>query len=48
MREFKPQDATTNPSLILQAATEPQYAPILEKAIADRKNSGLARAKHGR
>ena len=41
MREFKPQDATTNPSLILQAATKPQYAPILEKAIADRKNSGL-------
>jgi transaldolase len=45
MREFKPQDATTNPSLILQAATKPQYAPILEKAIADRKNSGLAGAK---
>ena len=45
MREFKPQDATTNPSLILQAATKPQYAPLLEKAIADRKHSGLAGAK---
>lgn len=45
MREFKPQDATTNPSLILQAATKPQYAPILEKAIADRKNCGLTGAK---
>jgi len=45
MREFKPQDATTNPSLILQAATKPQYAPILEKAIADSKNSGLSGAK---
>lgn len=45
MREFKPQDATTNPSLILQAATKPQYAPMLEKAIADRKHSGLAGAK---
>ena len=45
MREFKPQDATTNPSLILQAATKPQYAPILEKAIADRKHSGLSGAK---
>ncbi len=45
MREFKPQDATTNPSLILQAATKPQYAPILEKAIADRKHSGLTGAK---
>jgi transaldolase len=45
MREFKPLDATTNPSLILQAATKPQYAPILEKVIADRKNSGLTGAK---
>ena len=45
IREFKPQDATTNPSLILQAATKPQYAPILEKAIADGKQSGLAGAK---
>jgi len=45
IREFKPQDATTNPSLILQAATKPQYAPILEKAIADSKHSGLTGAK---
>ena len=33
MREFKPQDATTNPSLILAAATKPQYAAIVEQAI---------------
>ena len=45
IREFKPQDATTNPSLILQAATKPRYAPILEKAIADSKHSGLTGAK---
>jgi transaldolase len=45
MREFKPQDATTNPSLILQAATKPQYAHIIDKVIADRKNSGLTGAK---
>lgn len=45
MREFKPLDATTNPSLILQAATKPQYAAITDKVIADRKNSGLAGAK---
>ena len=45
MREFKPQDATTNPSLILQAATKPQYAHLLDKAIADRKNSGLTGSK---
>ncbi len=41
MRAFKPQDATTNPSLILQAATKPEYAYILDKVIADRQGSGL-------
>jgi transaldolase len=45
MREFKPQDATTNPSLILQAASKPQYAYILEKVLADRKGSGLTGSK---
>jgi transaldolase len=45
MREFKPQDATTNPSLILQAASKPQYAYILDKVLADRKGSGLKGAK---
>ena len=45
MREFKPLDATTNPSLILQAATKPQYAHIIDKVITDRKNSGLSGAK---
>lgn len=44
MREFKPLDATTNPSLILQAATKEQYAHILDKVLADRKNSGLTGA----
>src|SRR4051812_37776207 len=41
MRAFKPQDATTNPSLILQAATKPEYAYILEKVVAERKGNGL-------
>jgi transaldolase len=44
MREFKPQDATTNPSLIFQAAQKQEYAYLLEKAIKDRKNSGLTGA----
>jgi transaldolase len=44
MRAFKPRDATTNPSLILQAATKPQYAPILDRVITDRKSSGLTGA----
>lgn len=29
IRAFTPQDATTNPSLILKAATDPQYAELL-------------------
>ncbi|MCE9610196.1 MAG: transaldolase [Chthoniobacter sp.] len=44
MREFQPQDATTNPSLILQAATKPAYAYILEKVLSDRKSSALAKS----
>lgn len=34
MRTFKPQDATTNPSLILAASKVAQYAPIVERAIS--------------
>src|SRR3954465_8182834 len=41
MRAFKPQDATTNPSLILQAVSKPQYLPILERVLVDRHKSGL-------
>lgn len=33
MRNYKPTDATTNPSLILQAANLPQYKPLIEKAV---------------
>ena len=44
MREFQPQDATTNPSLILQAATHEQYAHILDDVLAQRKSSGLTGA----
>lgn len=39
---FNPQDATTNPSLILKAAEMPAYAPLIEKAIADNRRSNLA------
>src|SRR3954471_23606504 len=45
MREFKPQDATTNPSLILQAVNNPKYGHILEKVLTDRKTSGLTGGK---
>jgi transaldolase len=43
--KFKPQDATTNPSLILQASLKPQYAHLLENAIAFGK--GKARLMSG-
>jgi transaldolase len=45
MKAYKPQDATTNPSLILAAASKPAYAHLVDKAVADRKNSGLTGAK---
>ena len=44
MKAYKPQDATTNPSLILAAASKPEYAYLVDKAVADRKGSGLAGA----
>ena len=31
---FKPQDATTNPSLILKAVQMPEYAPLLKETVA--------------
>jgi len=33
IKKFAPQDATTNPSLLLQAANMPQYAYLVDKAI---------------
>jgi transaldolase len=41
MKQFMPQDATTNPSLILQAATKPLYRPLIDQAIAERKGGSL-------
>jgi len=35
MKEYAPQDATTNPSLILKAAAMPGYAHLVDKAITD-------------
>ena len=41
MRKFQPQDATTNPSLILAASGMEQYKPIVDQAIAFGKEVGL-------
>ena len=35
MREYQPQDATTNPSLILKAVQQPEYRPILDAVVQD-------------
>lgn len=40
LKEYAPQDATTNPSLILKAAQMPGYKNLVEKAIADNRKSG--------
>jgi len=33
MQSFQPQDATTNPSLILKAVQKPEYLPLLEQTV---------------
>jgi len=44
IKEFKPQDATTNPSLVYAATQKQQYAHLLEEVLTDRKKSGLSGA----
>jgi transaldolase len=39
MKIFSPQDATTNPSLILKAVQKPEYLPLLTRAIQDHPNA---------
>lgn len=41
IRKFRPKDATTNPSLILKAAQDPQYHEILDKTIFDNKSQPI-------
>src|SRR5437868_8113114 len=39
LKEYAPQDATTNPSLIFKAAQMPGYRDLVERAIADSRKS---------
>jgi transaldolase len=41
MKEYAPQDATTNPSLILKAAKQDDYRHLVEKAVKDHASSNL-------
>ncbi|GKZ32268.1 sedoheptulose-7-phosphate:D-glyceraldehyde-3-phosphate transaldolase [Aspergillus brasiliensis] len=38
--KYKPQDATTNPSLILAASKKPEYASLIDAAVAKGKTEG--------
>lgn len=40
MKQYKPQDATTNPSLILQAAKKPEYQHLFDDAVTFAKTTG--------
>jgi len=42
VKQFRPQDATTNPSLVYAATQKEQYAHLLEEVLADRNKSGLS------
>src|SRR5438552_16292895 len=42
IKDFKPQDATTNPSLVYAATQKPEYAHLVDEVLADRKKSGLS------
>src|SRR6266446_3899309 len=42
IKDFKPQDATTNPSLVFAASQKQQYGHLLDEVLGDRKKSGLS------
>jgi len=44
IKDFKPQDATTNPSLVYAATQKQQYSHLLDEVLKDRKKSGLSGA----
>ncbi|RRD56142.1 transaldolase [Comamonadaceae bacterium OH2545_COT-014] len=41
LAQFQPQDATTNPSLILKAVQKPEYAPLLADTVAAHRGRPL-------
>jgi transaldolase len=41
LAQFQPQDATTNPSLILKAVQKPEYAPLLADTVAGHRGKPL-------
>ncbi|MBM3831499.1 MAG: transaldolase [Verrucomicrobia bacterium] len=47
IRKYQPRDATTNPSLILKAAQMPEYAAVVDRAIASAKQQATGSALLG-
>ena len=45
IKKYKQQDATTNPSLILSASALPQYAPLIDEAVAYAKAQSADKAQ---
>ncbi|RPJ35719.1 MAG: transaldolase [Verrucomicrobiaceae bacterium] len=41
MKIYQPQDATTNPSLILQAAAKPEYRHLVGQAVKENAGAGM-------
>ncbi len=42
IKDFKPEDATTNPSLVYAATQKQQYGHLLDEVLTNRKKSGLS------
>ena len=45
IKKYQPQDATTNPSLILSASALPQYTPLIDEAITYAKAQSAGKAQ---
>ncbi|ROO23907.1 transaldolase family protein [Salinisphaera orenii] len=45
IRAFEPTDATTNPSLVLQASRDPRYRHVVDEALAGPPVAGVTRAE---
>ena len=48
MKQYAPQDATTNPTLIEKAVEMPAYQPLLEKAVAEGKGGAGSKEERAR
>lgn len=45
IKKYQPQDATTNPSLVLSASQLPQYASLIDEAVAYAKSKSTDKAQ---